>query len=44
MWFKAILVTECSLVIDEKKMSYVLGMLKKHEDLLNRGPHNAKEA
>jgi hypothetical protein len=39
-----ILATDCSLAIDEKKMNYVLGMLKKHDDLLNMDPSKANEA
>ena len=39
-----ILATECSMAIDEKKMYYVLGTLKKHDDLLNMDPSNVNEA
>ena len=38
-----ILVTDCSLAINEKKMNYVMGMLKKHDDFLNMDPSDAKE-
>ena len=39
-----ILATEWSMVIDEKKMHYMLGVMKKQDDLLNMDPSNANEA
>ncbi len=36
-----VLATECSMVIDHKKMYYVMGVLKKHDDILNINPSNA---